>query len=197
MIANGKAIALLIGIFPHITTTQVKDRAKTLPEQSFSGPEPSKTSRKHQMHALQDLGERLVALDASRLAQLGLPERLEEAIVQARKITAHEGRRRQMQFIGKLMRDVDADEVAAALELWNTGPKEERARFARMEQWRERLLAEPAALEAFVADHPQADRVRLAEMIHEALAERARGTAPHQFRALFRYVKSVLDTPAL
>ena len=174
----------------------MKETAKTHPDQAVDEREPSKTSRKHQMHALQDLGERLVALDATRLAALNLPERLEEAITQARKIRAHEGRRRQMQFIGKLMRDVDADAVAAALELWSTGPKEERARFAQMEAWRDRLLGNATALDEFVADHPAADRVRMAQMIHDAQSERTRETAPHQFRALFRYIKTVMDEPA-
>ena len=68
---------------------------------------PSKTRRKHAMHALQDLGEALLAIDPKRLEELELPERLFDALLQARGIRAHEGRRRQIQYIGKLMRDID------------------------------------------------------------------------------------------
>jgi len=76
---------------------------------------PSKTRRKQEMHALQDLGEALVALDPQRLASLDLPERLTDAIKLARTVTRHEARRRQLQYIGRLMRDVDAEPRALLL----------------------------------------------------------------------------------
>lgn len=153
---------------------------------------PSKTRRKHAMHALQDLGEALVALDPRRLSQLNLPERLVDAVVQARGIRAHEGRRRQIQYIGKLMRDVDPAPVQAALETWAKGPKEENARFAAVEQWRDRLLAEPAALDAFVGAYPQADRRHLESLINDANLERVRGGPPHRYRELFRQLKAAV-----
>jgi ribosome-associated protein len=84
---------------------------------------PSKTRRKHTMHALQGLGEALVALDPRRLSALELPEQLTDAILQARGIRAHEGRRRQMQYIGKLMRGVDPVPIQEALERWARGPQ--------------------------------------------------------------------------
>lgn len=156
---------------------------------------PSKTRRKQAMHELQDLGEALVALDPPRLAALGLPERLAEAIALARRITKHEGRRRQMQFIGRLMRDVDAEPIRAALASIAAVSHEDRARFAAAEQWRDRLLAEEAALAEFVALHPGVDGEDLARMIRDARAERADGRPPHRFRALFRLVARTLDTP--
>jgi ribosome-associated protein len=156
---------------------------------------PSKTRRKQAMHELQDLGEALVALDPPRLAALGLPERLAEAIALARRITKHEGRRRQMQFIGRLMRDVDAEPIRAALASIAAVSHEDRARFAAAEQWRDRLLAEEAALAEFVVLHPGADREDLARMVCDARAERAEGRPPHRFRALFRLVARTLDAP--
>ena len=78
-------------------------------ELANEAPPPSKTRRKHAMHALQDLGEALVALDPKRLRELDLPERLVDAVIQARGIRAHEGRRRQIQYILKLLRDVDPE----------------------------------------------------------------------------------------
>jgi len=153
---------------------------------------PSKTRRKHAMHALQDLGEALVALDPRRLKELDLPERLVDAVIQARGIRAHEGRRRQIQYIGKLMRNVDPAPVQAALESWAKGPKEENARFAALERWRDRLLVEPAALNEFVGAYPQADRRHLESLIHDANLERARGGPPHRYRELFRQLKAAV-----
>jgi ribosome-associated protein len=157
-----------------------------------SGALPSKTRRKHAMHALQDLGEALVALDSRRLTELGLPERLVDAILQARGIRAHEGRRRQMQYVGKLMRDVDPTPIRDALERWARGPQEENARFAALERWRDRLLADPGALDEFVGAYPQTDRRHLASLVHDANEERARGGPPHRFRELFRQLKAAV-----
>src|SRR6476661_3794044 len=105
----------------------------------------SKTRRKTEMHDLQSLGETLVRLSAARLSELGLPERLLDAIEQARAITKHEARRRQMQYIGRLMRDVDPDPIRSRLAQWGDAPAAEKARLAAVERWRERLLAEPDA----------------------------------------------------
>ena len=96
----------------------------------------SKTRRKAEMHDLQSLGEALVRLPAARLAELGLPERLADAIEQARAISKHEARRRQMQFIGRLMRDVDPDPIRARLAQWGEAPAAEKARLAAVERWR-------------------------------------------------------------
>ena len=149
---------------------------------------PSKTRRKQDMHALQDLGEQLVALEPTRLAELELPERLVDALVLARSITKHEARRRQMQFVGRLMRDVDPEPVRAALERSAGVSRTERARFAAAERWRDRLLDDADAAGEFVAAHPEVDGAVLAELVREARAERASGRPPHKFRALFRLV---------
>jgi len=144
------------------------------------------------MHALQEVGESLVALDARRLRELPLPERLLDAIVQARDIRAHEGRRRQMQYIGKLMRDVDIIPIEAALARWAIGFPAENAQFAMIECWRDRLVSESEALAEFVAKHPHADRQRLATLIHDAREERTRGGPLHCYRELFRCVKTIV-----
>src|SRR5687768_1281040 len=81
--------------------------------------QPSKTRLKREMHALQDIGEQLVQLDLKRLVELGLPETLTDAILDAKRMTKHGARRRQMQFIGKLMRDVDAAPILEKFDLWS------------------------------------------------------------------------------
>ena len=154
-----------------------------------AGARPSKTRLKHEMEALQELGETLVALDAARLRSLDLPERFFDAVVLARGITKHEARRRQMQYLGRLMRDVDPAPIRAALERWETVPREEKARFAALEGWRDRILADAAALDAFVAEHPDADRASLARLADAARNERSRGEPPRAFRELFRAMR--------
>jgi ribosome-associated protein len=179
--------------FPGIPTDRMISRSdEQHDEAADAGSPPSKTRRKHAMHALQDLGEALVALDPRRLQELDLPERLVDAVVQARGITAHEGRRRQIQYIGKLMRTIDPEPVQAALEDWAKGPREDNVRFAALERWRERLLVEPTALNEFVGTYPQADRRHLESLIHDANLERTRGGPPHRYRELFRQLKAVV-----
>jgi ribosome-associated protein len=146
------------------------------------------------MHDLQALGEALVALDPARLAALDLPERLADAIAQARTITKHEGRRRQLQYVGRLMRDIDPAPVQAALDGWNRGTAAERARFAALERWRERVLDDAGGLADFVAAHPGAQPALLERLVADARAERLRGGPPHKYRALFRELKRVVDS---
>ena len=140
---------------------------------------PSKSQQKRDMHALQDLGETLVALDAKRFSELAadiaLPERLVDAVVAARAITAWGGRKRQLQYIGKLMRDQDPAPIRQRLDLWAQGHDIDTARQHALERWRERLLAEPDALDALAAEYPRLDRPRLRSLVARALDERGRG----------------------
>ena len=154
---------------------------------------PSKSERKRAMHELQALGERLLDLDPGRLAELALPERLTDAIAQARGITQHEGRRRQLQFIGKLMRDVDPEPLKAALARIQRGSNAARARFAQVERWRDRMLADPDALAQFLDAYPRSDRAAFAALVRDVRAERSRGSPPHKARALFRAITKVVD----
>jgi len=158
-------------------------------------PSPSKTRRKAEMQALQDLGEALVLLDPRRLdelaAEVELPERLVEALREARSITAWGGRKRQMQFIGKLMRDVDPAPIRRRLDLWSQGQAMEAAQQHAIERWRERLLTEPDALDALAAVYPALDRARLRALAARARDERDRAAPPHAYRELFRELKTL------
>ena len=148
------------------------------------------------MQALQDLGASLVALDPKRLGKLGLPERLADAIALARSVTRHEAKRRQMQYIGRLMRDVDAEPIRAALAAWAQGAQHERAQFALVERWRDRVLHEADGAQAFVATYPVAGLDALTALAGEARAESARGAPPHKARALFRELKRIVEAAA-
>jgi ribosome-associated protein len=160
---------------------------------------PSKTRRKAEMHALQDMGEVLIGLDPKRLAALAeevsLPPRLVDAILEARSITAWGGRKRQMQFVGKLMRDVDPEPIRRRLDLWAHGHAVDSAHQHALEQWRDRLLAEPAALDLLAASRPRLDRPRFRALIARAKDEQARGQPPRAFRELFRELKALDPEP--
>jgi ribosome-associated protein len=154
----------------------------------------SKTRRKHAMLALQDLGETLTELKPERLAALALPERLAEAIATARKLTRHEARRRQMQFVGRLMRDIDPLPIEAQLASWAVAPNAEKAHLAAVERWRARLLEEADALDQLCLLSPGADRGRLAALVVRAAEERRQGSPLHAYRELFRELNRLLST---
>jgi len=159
-------------------------------------PAQSKTQRKAAMHALQDLGEMLVGLSPERLSSLALPERLADAVAQARAITGWEARRRQMQFIGRLMRDVDAEPIRVRIDEWTGASRAEKARLAAVERWRERLVRDAEALDRLCAEAPHADRSRLSALILRVARERAANGPPHAYRELFRALNNLFSTNA-
>lgn len=154
---------------------------------------PSKTQRKKRVTALQDLGAELVELDAGQLAGIELPERLREAVMDARRITRFEARRRQLQYIGKLMRDVDAGPIRAALADIQARSLKHAAAHRRIEAWRERLLAEPGAIGELLHEHPGADAQHLRMLIRGALDEREAGKPPRNYRALYRALLTLIE----
>src|SRR5258706_13663236 len=133
---------------------------------------PSKTERKRAMHELQALGERLVGLNQEQLAAIALPENLHEAVEQARRITKHEARRRQLQYIGRLMRDVDPQPIRGKLKVWDGVSTEETARVHRIERWREKLLEDDGAGGALVRVHPGIDAQRRPAPVRNPREER-------------------------
>src|SRR5260221_11025547 len=96
---------------------------------------PSKTERKRAMHELQALGERLVGLNQEQLAAIALPENLHEAVEQARRITKHEARRRQLQYIGRLMGAVDPEPIPQKLKVWDGVSTDKTATVHRIQAW--------------------------------------------------------------
>ena len=149
----------------------------------------SKTKRKQEMHALQALGVALVELPLSQLDLLALPEPLAGAIHEAHRITSHEGRRRHLQYIGKLMRGVDPEPIRSAIEELQGRAAAARARHRRVEQWRDRLLDDDDALTEFAREHANADLQALRTLIRNARKEIAAKREPHAQRALFRILR--------
>ena len=143
------------------------------------------------MTALQVLGEELLRIGPARRAELDLPEQLGEALDAAQRITQREARRRQLQFIGRLMRTVDAAPIRARLAQWADAPNAEKARLHALERWRTRLLSDAGALEALCAEQPGADRQALAELVERVHAERIHAQPPRAYRELFRALDAI------
>ena|SRR3989338_1289096 len=154
--------------------------------------EISKTRRKQLMHDLQGIGEALVELPKDKLQQLDLSENLRDAVLEARRITAHGGRRRQLQYIGKLMRSIDVAPIQAKLDQWNGQHAEQTALMHRLENWRQRLIDDDAALSEFLALHPGFDMQHLRTLIRNSRKEQQLGKPPKSSRELFRTLREGL-----
>jgi ribosome-associated protein len=166
------------------------------PADAASGDEserPSKSRLKREMHELQALGAQLTQLSRDQIARLDLPEELREAVLFAQQVTSHEGRRRQLQYVGKLMRRTDADAIRADLARVTGASRAAVALMHRAEQWRDRLLADDTALTDFVARHPDADVQWLRTTIRAARREHDTQRPPRHARELYRWLHDRLE----
>ena len=154
---------------------------------------PSKSARKRAAHAAQDLGEELIRMRDSDLDSLGLPERLVDAIREARHTKSRGGGARQRQYIGKLMRDIDLEPIRAFLDSQSKSDARETEIFKRVESWRERLIVEGApALQELERWRPGLDRDEWARRLNAAREERARtGANGVAGRELFRALRDL------
>lgn len=158
---------------------------------------PSRSADKRAAEAVQTLGEDLIELKPEQLAGFDLPDSLRDAILAAKRITSHGAMRRQRQYIGKLMRKVDAGPIRAKLLAIRGEDALTRARLHRAERWRDRLVAEgDPALAELLAELPGADRVQLRALTREARREHADGAAPRAQRELFRRLRTLFDSAA-
>jgi len=155
--------------------------------------QPSKTQRKKQMTELQELGAELVELSVEQLAQILLPETLRDAVTAARQTVKFGARRRQLQYIGKLMRTVDPEPIRAQLDVWKNTSHEHIAWLHQIERWRDRLLADESALNEFVSTYPRADTQHLRTLLRNTLRERELNKAPKSYRALFQALREVMQ----
>ena len=152
---------------------------------------PSKTRRKQASHELQDLGEALVALPEDRSDALPLPETLHDAVRAYRRTRTHEGRRRQMQYIGKLMRGTDTAPIRQAVLDLQLGRAKDALSLHETERWRAQLIASDDAVTGFVEKHPGADAQQLRTLIRNARKEIAEAKPPRAQRELFRLIREL------
>jgi ribosome-associated protein len=162
----------------------------------------SKSIAKEESTELQKLGEQLLILSAAQIAKLDLPEKLVDAVAEVKRITNFEGRRRQMQYIGKLMRKVEPEPIRAAVDAARSGSAADTQALHRAELWRDDLIANDDALPHWIAEHPadtgEYDLQQLRSLIRQArkdLLAGKPGEAPRQgraYREIFQLVREVL-----
>lgn len=153
---------------------------------------PSRSAVKRAAELAEKIGVELAKLSADKLAQMPISDDTKVAIVEYTKITARGGIRRQRNYIGRLMRDVDIEAVQSALDALQEGDREEARRFQQAERWRERLMLEEDALDAMKKEHPDKDTASLAPVVAKARREEERSATMTHRRALFRAVRDLL-----
>ena len=166
----------------------------------------TRTDLKRESTELQKLGEDLLTLRAELMTRLQLPDKLVEAVAEAKRISNFEGKRRQMQFIGKLMRKLDEDAVAAmrdTLSEQRMGSTRDTLALHQAEQWRDRLIANDEAWSEWMLVFPTTDSQQLRALVRQARkddttskADVAKGLLPRQGRAyrdIFQLVKSHMN----
>jgi ribosome-associated protein len=158
---------------------------------------PSKSALKRAMHELQDLGDDLVAMPDARLASIDMPERLRDALADYKTTRSFEGKRRQMQYIGKVLRSVDAEPIREAVASFKLGHARNALALHECEAWRTRLLSDDKdALTQWTADYPDSDLQQLRNLIRQARKDAA--AAPEQrhgraYREIFQFIKQVVE----
>ena len=153
---------------------------------------PSKTALKKQAHEQQTLGEALAGLSDARLAAIDMPEALRDALHEYQRTRSHEGRRRQRQHIGKLMRRADVAPLQEAVAAAQLGTAHDALALHRAEHWRVELVANDEALTRWLAEHPDCDAQQLRTLIRNARKEAALPPEKRHGRAwreLFQFLK--------
>jgi ribosome-associated protein len=153
---------------------------------------PSKSQLKRDAHALQQLGVALLGIPEQDWLTLNLPETLVRALRDAKQTPSHGARKRQLQFIGKLMRNIDPEPVQRYFERLRLDTRQQLLRQHALEDWRDRMLAQgDSVIDAYLSDHPGADRQQLRQLVRQAKKEQAGNKPPKSSRALFRYLREV------
>ncbi|MES2910787.1 MAG: ribosome biogenesis factor YjgA [Pseudomonadota bacterium] len=163
---------------------------------------PSKTQLKAEADEMQALGEALLTLRADLMARLDVPDKLLDAIKDAKKITNFEGKRRQMQFIGKLMRPLDPDPIREAINEQLNGSAQLTLALHLAEQWRDKLVADDESLQQWLVEYPDTDSQQMRALIRQARKDykpEKPGEAPRHgksYREIFQMVKEMMKAKA-
>jgi ribosome-associated protein len=159
----------------------------------------SKTKLKAEADAQQAIGKKLIDLPKDKLTKLNLPETLYEAVLESKRLTANGAIRRQLQYIGRLMRETDTAPIVDQLNRWEGKHNDENARFHALERWRDRLINESVTsqsnvLQEFVALYPQTDIQQLRNLSRNAQKEQLANKPPKSSRELFKLLREVSET---
>ena len=159
---------------------------------------PSRTKKKKKAEALQEIGVALVELPEKELKNLNIPQELKDAILDARTMTKHGSRRRQLQYIGTLMRDLDPEPIQMAVEHISLDRAKAAHKFQKMEAWRDHFISpgnKDHTQEAFITAFPHTDRQRLGQLIRNAVNAKDEQKKTKTSRVLFRYIREIMETP--
>ncbi|WP_417705478.1 ribosome biogenesis factor YjgA [Rheinheimera aquimaris] len=153
----------------------------------------SKSQIKREMHELQKLGEELVALSAAARAKIPLDDELQDALQLADKLgNKREALRRHIQFIGRLMRTRDLEPIEQALALLRNTNQAATRQFHKVENWRDKLIADSEAVTEFIAAYPQVDVQQFRQLIRNAKKEQEKQQPPKYYRELFQLIKPLI-----
>lgn len=155
---------------------------------------PTKSALKRQMTALQKMGETIVGLPDAQLKKIPLENPLLDAVKMARSLKSHEAKRRQLQYIGKLMRNIDAEPIQIALETVLNKNQQGKAHFHQIERWRDKLISEgDEALEKLVEQYPHADRQHIRQVMRKAQNDVAQEKNTGGETELFRCLRELVE----
>ncbi|MEH6470882.1 MAG: ribosome biogenesis factor YjgA [Halopseudomonas sp.] len=151
----------------------------------------SKTQIKREVEALQKLGAKLIGQKQEVLDKLPLGDELRAALKEALRLKQNEAKRRHLQYIGKLMRDVDPELVQQTIDRQEAGTQAYTQHFHKLERWRDRLLEDDSQINSFATDYPDADRQHLRQLIRNARKETELNKPPATTRKLFKYIRQL------
>ena len=179
---------IMIPVEPHSTSLADEETSE------YDG--PSKSQLKRDMNALQAMGGELISLSAERLSKLNLPDKLRTALSDAKRITQNGAKRRQLQYIGRLMRDVDVEPIRELL-LENKGISvAAKAQQQKLERLRTRLMETEDVIGELAREHPGLDIQHLRQLRRNAIKETAQSKPPRAYREIFRVLRDLEDPSA-
>lgn len=154
----------------------------------------SKTEMKREMDRLQELGKRLTELNASQWQTLTIKEVLLDALAESKRLKHNEAKRRHLQYIGKLMRDEDVELVQHQVDLLDPSSEAFGRRVGQLEKWRERLIKDAKAMNAFIDEYPAVDRQHLRNLVRNASKEMSgESLKPGAgYKKLFQFIKETM-----
>ncbi len=154
----------------------------------------SKTELKRLAQQATDIGKQLVGLDKATLNKLDLPVNVLENVVTTQSIKSNIARKRQLQYLGKQIRNSDMQHIQQQLARLQSQHRHDTAQFHKLEQWRDQLLQQnDTAINQFIDHYPQADRQHLRQLVRQSHQEAKKNAAPTAARKLFRYIKDIID----
>ena len=154
----------------------------------------SKTQRKHECDVMQELGEKMIALNKEDLSKINMDDELRRAIEEAQRMKSHGALKRQKQYIGKVIRNLDDDTLQPQLNRILHKHDIHNAEFKRMEKWRDIILENgDQGINAFIEEYPVADRHHLRQLVRNAKKEKLNNRPPAAYRQIFKYIREIAD----